>query len=126
MEVRNALNLCGGHSYQCIHYFGCKRVVNSAIFHLFCTLIQDRLVKSKKVYTLQRIFLTLYLLSMFDMYRSLALSCIYGKYFLPANYYADFYRSLFTAEHMLVQDEYLTWVPCRMNCKLLLSHLFYY
>ena len=48
MEVLNVLNLCWGNSYQCIHYFGCKIAVSSAIFHLFCTLIHDQLVKSKK------------------------------------------------------------------------------
>ena len=46
--------------------------------------------------------------------------------FFNCNYYADFYRSLFTAEHMLMQDEYLTCVSCRMNCKLILSHLLHY
>ena len=45
VEVLNVLNLCGGHSYQCIHYFGCKKAVNSAIFHLCCTFIQGQLVK---------------------------------------------------------------------------------
>ena len=45
VEVLNVLNLCGGHSYQCIHYFGCKRVVNSVIF---CTFLQGWLVKNKK------------------------------------------------------------------------------
>ena len=66
---------------------------------------------------------------MFDMYRSLALLCIWKIFlqgFLTANYYANFYRSLFTAEHMLMQDEYLTCVSCRMNCKLSLSHLLHY
>ena len=125
--------MCGDHSYQCIHYFDCKRAVNIAIFHLFCTLIHDRLAKCTKntVYTLQRIFLTqCLLLSMSDMYRSLALLCIwkiyFTRFFLTANYYADFYRSLFTAEHMLMQDEYLTCVSCRMNCKLISSHLLHY
>ena len=70
-------NLCGGHSYQCIHYFCCKRAVNSAIFHLFCTFLQGRLVKSKKqpqYIPYRYIFKTqCLLLSMFDMYRSLAL-----------------------------------------------------
>ena len=47
--------------------------------------------------------------------------------FLTANYYADFfYRSLFTPEHMLMQDECLICVSCKMNCKLLLSHLLHY
>ena len=40
VEVLNVLILCGGHLYQCIHYFCCKRAVNSAIFHLFCTFLQ--------------------------------------------------------------------------------------
>ena len=40
MEVLNVLNLGGGHLYQCIHYFGCKRAVSSSVFHLFCTFIQ--------------------------------------------------------------------------------------
>ena len=70
-------NLCGGHSYQCIHYFCCKRALNSAIFHLFCTFLQGRLVKSKKQpqYIPNRYILKTQclLLSMFDMYRSLAL-----------------------------------------------------
>ena len=58
-----------GHSHQCIHYFGCKRAVNIALCHLFCTFIQDRLVKNI-VYTLQRICLTqCLLLSRFGMYR---------------------------------------------------------
>ena len=48
MEVLNVLNLCGGHSHQRIHYFGCKKAVNSAIFHLCCTFIQGHLVKRKK------------------------------------------------------------------------------
>ena len=66
---------------------------------------------------------------MFDMYRSLALLCILKTFlqgFLTANYYADFYRSLFTAEDMLMQDGYLTCLSCRMNCKLLLSYLLHY
>ena len=52
------------------------RAVNSANFHLFCTFLQGRLVKSKKQpqyipyrYILKTQYL---LLSMFDMYRSLA------------------------------------------------------
>ena len=47
MEVLNSQPMWG-HSYQCIHYFGCKRAVNSAIFHLCCTFIQGQLVKRKK------------------------------------------------------------------------------
>ena len=122
MEVLNVLNLCGGHSHQCIHYFGCKKAVNSAIFHLCCTFIQGQLIKRKKtIYTLQRHFKTWCLfLSMIDMYRSLALLCNVCMYenivykVLTANYYADFYRSLSTA------------VSYRMKCKLLLSYLLHY
>ena len=69
----------GGNSYQCIHYFSCKRAVSSAIFYLFCTFLQGWLVKSKKhsIYHTENIFITqCLLLSMFDMYRSLALLCI--------------------------------------------------
>ena len=40
---------------------------------------------------------------------------IFYKVFLTANYYADFYRSLFTAEYMLMQDEYLTCVSCSIK-----------
>ena len=50
---------------------------------------------------------------------------IFYKGFLTANYYVNFYRSLFTAEDMLMQDVYLTCVSCTMNCKLLLSYLHY-
>ena len=40
---------------------------------------------------------------------------IFYKVFLTANYYADFYRSLFTAEYMLMHDEYLTCVSCSIK-----------
>ena len=71
VEVLNVLNLCRGHSYQCIHYFCCKKAVNSVIFHLFCKFLQGQLVKSKKqgqYIPYRYIFKTQYLLlSMFDM-----------------------------------------------------------
>ena len=70
----------GVHSYQYIHYFGCKRAVSNAIFHLFCTFIQGPLAKCKKkhsIYPTETFSKSqCQLLSMFDMYRSLALLCI--------------------------------------------------
>ena len=63
------------HTSASIILIGCKKSVNSAIFHLFCTFIQGQLVKRKKnnIYPTET-FKTWYLvLSMIDMYRSLAL-----------------------------------------------------
>ena len=72
------LNLCGGHAYQCIHYFGCKRAVNSAIFplilHIFTGAVGKKGKNNHSIYPTDTFLKThCLLLSMFDMYRSLAL-----------------------------------------------------
>ena len=123
--------------WQCIHYFGCKRAVSKQCYfslslHIFTGVVGKK-YKKNSIYPTETFFKTqCLLLSMFDMYRSLALLSImymkniFYKVFLTANYYADFYRSMFTAEDILMQYEYLTCVTCRMNCKLILSHLLHY
>ena len=46
-----------GHSYQCIHFFGCKIAVNSAFFTYFAHLYRGGLKKSiKKQYITYRGF----------------------------------------------------------------------
>ena len=84
------------HTNACTHFLGCKRAVNSAIFHVFCTFIQGRLVKSKRHIPYRDIKKnSVLLLNMFDMYRSFTLLYIY-IYIYIYNIYIYIYMLFFT------------------------------